>query len=258
MFLPLTIIKNLGSANSSRSTSTLFAAGTTFFWIIEVPFSQKLELAHRIGVDSILTGKKSYNLSWTRLEEITIYMRENEWITWRVDAFFCIQFPRSLNSSIARVNNIFNAWIHCLYSNVVDCLFVIITQSYKSRKERVLLLNSLQKTLIWVLVVCFELSLASKLMWLEWNSFCVLKFNIPTWLNLMRQCMLQVKSTQSELFSCGSKNNNSFANISLFTWKFRRFQVLRTTDFWQFDKINVYSSHKLENFSFFCITSWGW
>ena len=61
---------------------------------------------------------------------------------------FNVHRPKTLNALVVRGYEIMTKWIHYLYSNVVDRLFVATNQSMNDRREQTLRLDSSQLILI--------------------------------------------------------------------------------------------------------------
>ena len=61
---------------------------------------------------------------------------------------FCVHRWKTLNVSTGRGFKILREWIQYLYNNVIDCLFVVTSQSINDRREQTLRLDTSQLTLI--------------------------------------------------------------------------------------------------------------
>ena len=61
----------------------------------------------------------------------------------------CVNRPRTENASIILALKTLREWIHCLYTNMIFGLFVVINQSIFDCRKQTLRLDTSQPVLIW-------------------------------------------------------------------------------------------------------------
>ena len=129
----------------------------------------------------------------------------------------CVHFPKTIKVSTGLGYKIRLGRIHCLYKNVISCVYVATNQSKNERRERTLHLETSQLPLIQDPIVHWAYLHASHHgEFLREQCSCFGAQHIAQF-TLMKQVALNVNSTQSATSSSGRNNIKCSWIANLFT-----------------------------------------
>ena len=90
---------------------------------------------------------------WARLKKKLLHLWESDWNTWRKERFCLFVVQGLWLMQPVRDIKLLGEWIRCLYSNVIDRLFVATSQSINDLRVQMLRRGTSQLALIRVPLV---------------------------------------------------------------------------------------------------------